>query len=176
MSKYVLEQLGKEHHRKGFKSGLESIDRYLKETARGHTEKGVSVTRVLVKQGSVPPKPILGFVTLSQVSVEAKSWDGTKKGLPTSPVPAVLLGRMGVAEKEQGKGISRMLVATACQLALAAIDACGGIGLVVDAANGDLIGFDEKFGFVRVEGRRLFLPTESLRVGARTDRGNGRTQ
>ena len=41
-------------------------------------------------------------------------------------VPAVLLGRMGVAEQEQGKGISRMLVATACQLALDAIDACGG--------------------------------------------------
>ena len=38
MSKFVLEQLGKEHNRKGFKSGLESVDRYLKETARGHTE------------------------------------------------------------------------------------------------------------------------------------------
>ena len=168
MSKFVLEQLGKERNRKGFKSGLESVDRYLKETARGHTEKGVSVTRVLVEQGSVLPKPILGFVTLSQVSVEAKSWDGAKKGLPASPVSAVLLGRMGVAEEEQGKGISRMLVATACQLALDAIDACGGIGLVVDAANDDLIGFYDKFGFVRVEGLRLFLPTESLRVGTRS--------
>jgi GNAT superfamily N-acetyltransferase len=168
MSKYVLEQLGKEHNRKGFESGLESVDRYLKETARGHTEKGVSVTRVLVEHDSIPPKPIVGFVTLSQVSVEARSWDGAKKGLPGSPVPAVLLGRMGVAEEAQGQGISRMLVATACQLALDAIDACGGIGLVVDAANEDLIGFYEQFGFVRVEGLRLFLPTESLRVGTRT--------
>lgn len=166
MSKYVLEKLGKEHDRKRFISGLDSIDRYLKETARGHTDKGVSVTRVLTKEEATPPKPILGFFTLSQISVEARTWQATK-GLPRSPVPAVLLGRMGVDQSEQGKGISRILVATACQLALDAIDACGGIGMVVDAANEDLIGFYEKFGFVRVDGRRLFLPGDSLRVKTR---------
>lgn len=168
MSAYVLERLDKEHDRKGFTSGRESIDRYLRETARGHTEKGVSITRVLVEETALPPKPILGFVTLSQISVEARLWDGTK-GLPRGPVPAVLLGRMGVATCAQGRGLSRMLVATAMQLALDALDACGGIGLVVDAASEDLIGFYEKFGFVRVEGLRLFLPAASLRVKARIE-------
>lgn len=28
---------------------MESIDRYLRKTAHGHTDKGVSLTRVLVK-------------------------------------------------------------------------------------------------------------------------------
>ena len=166
MSKYVLEKLSKEHDRKRFISGLDSIDRYLKETARGHTDKGVSVTRVLTEKEASPPKPILGFFTLSQISVEARTWQGTK-GLPHAPVPAVLLGRMGVDQSEQGKGISRILVATACQLALDALDACGGIGMVVDAANEALIGFHEKFGFVQVDGRRLFLPCDSLRVKTR---------
>lgn len=166
MYSFVLERLGSEHDRKGFTSGRDSIDRYLRETARGHTEKGVSITRVLVESDVKPPKPILGYVTLSQVLVEARAWDGTK-GLPHSSVPAVLLGRMGVAKDRQGEGLSRMLVSAAMQLALDAIDACGGIGLVVDAADQDLIGFYEKFGFVRVEGLRMFLPADSLRVKAR---------
>ncbi|MFV1996184.1 MAG: GNAT family N-acetyltransferase [Verrucomicrobiales bacterium] len=168
MSRYVLEPLAREHDRRAFHSGLESIDRYLKETARGHTEKGISVTRVLTPPDASPPKPILGFITLSQISVEARSWVGAK-GLPRSPVSAVLLGRMGVAEEEQGKGLSRMLVASACQLARDVIAACGGIGLVVDAANEDLIGFYEKFGFVRVEGLRMLLSKESLRVATRIE-------
>lgn len=166
MSAYVLERLGKEHDRKGFSSGLDLIDRYLRETARGHLEKGISVTRVLVAESASPPKPILGFITLSQISVEARSWDGTK-GLPGSPVSAVLLGRMGVAEAAQGRGLSRMLVAAACQLALDAIDACGGIGLGVDAASEELIRFYEEFGFVQVDGLRLFLPSAGMRLRAR---------
>lgn len=168
MSKYALERISRDHDRKRFVSGLDSIDRYLKETARRHTEKGVSVTRILIARTAKAPKPILGFFTLSQISVEARSWDGTK-GLPSSPVPAVLLGRMGVAGQEQGKGISGMLVATASQLALDAIDACGGIGMVVDAASEDLVGFYKMFGFVQVDGLRLFLPANSLRVQTRLD-------
>ena len=39
--------------------------------------------------------------------------------------------------------------------------------MVVDAANEVLLGFYEKFGFVRVDGRRLFLPCDSLRVKTR---------
>ncbi len=166
MSKYVLELLDKSHERKGFCSGLDTVDRYLKETARGHAEKNISVTRVLVERDAVSPKPIIGYFTLSQISVEAKGWAGAKKGLPMESVPAVILTRMAVAEGEQGKGISRMLVAIACQIALDAIDACGGIGMVVDAANEGLIGFYEKFGFVRIDELRLFLPKESLRIDA----------
>jgi len=62
-----------------------------------------------------------------------------------------------------------MLVASACQLAVDAINACGGIGMVVDAANEDLIGFYETFGFVQVEELRLFLPAKSLKVKTRIE-------
>jgi hypothetical protein len=74
---------------------------------------------------------------------------------------------MGVAVDRQREGISRILVAAASQLALDATDACGGIGLVVDAADENPVAFYEKFGFRRVDGLRLFLPTESLRVKTR---------
>lgn len=55
MSSYALELLADGHDQAGFASGLETVDRYLRETARGHMLKGVSVTRVLVEGGALPP-------------------------------------------------------------------------------------------------------------------------
>ena len=94
MSRFVLELLDKSHDRKGFTCGLESIDDYLRKTARGHTEKGVSLTRVLVEVNAVAPKPILGYFALTPIMVEAAGWPEVPKGLPKNPVGAVLLGRM----------------------------------------------------------------------------------
>jgi GNAT superfamily N-acetyltransferase len=166
MSGFVLEPLGRDHDREGFDSGLASVDEYLRRTARGHGKKEISRTRVLVPDGAEPPKPIAGFVTLTQVAVDARAWTGSPKGLPSTPTPAILLGRMAVAKSMQGKGLSRMLVSSALQLALDASEACGGLGLLVDAASEDLIGFYEKFGFRRIaEGSlRMFLPTQKLRL------------
>lgn len=86
MESYALEILADCHDRAGFTSGLESVDRYLRETARGHLAKGVSVTRVLVEADSPSPKTILGFFTLSSITVNAKDWPGSPKGLPKHPL------------------------------------------------------------------------------------------
>ena len=167
MSSYALEILAGCHSRGEFVSGLESVDRYLRETARCHLEKGVSVTRVLVAAAATPPKAVLGFFTLSNITVEAKEWPGVPKGLPRQAVSAVLLGRLAVAKSAHGRGIGSMLVATACQLARETIARTGGVGLVVDAANEDIVGFYTKYGFLRVasDSLRMFLPAVSLETG-----------
>ena len=167
MSSYALEILAGCHSLGEFVSGLESVDRYLRETARSHLEKGVSVTRVLVAAEAMPPKAVLGFFTLSNITVEAREWPGVPKGLTRQAVSAVLLGRLAVAKSAHGQGIGSMLVATACQLARETIARTGGVGLVVDAANEDIIGFYMKYGFRRVasESLRMFLPAVSLETG-----------
>ena len=164
MSRYALELLDKTHDRKRFECGLESIDRYLKEIARGHTERGVSLTRVLVDAEAKPPKPILGYFALTPCLVEAAGWPEVPKGLPKNPVGAILLGRMGVDVSAQGQGIAARLIALARAITFDSLRATGGIGMVVDAAHGDLISFYERHGFRRVSDRsmRLFLPTTSL--------------
>jgi GNAT superfamily N-acetyltransferase len=164
MSRFALELLDATHDRKGFSCGLESIDRYLNETARGHTEKGVALTRVLVPADASPPKAILGFFTLAPCMVEAHGWPAVPKGLPRNPVGAVLLARMGVAAAFHGQGVATRMLALARAIASDSLRATGGIGLVVDAATGDLIAFYKKFGFVAIsaDSRRLFLPTRSL--------------
>ena len=164
MSSYVLELLDASHERVGFFSGLDSVDRYLRETARGHMEKGVSVTRVLVEAEAEAPKPVLGYFTLSNITVEAREWPGAPKGLPRQAVSAVLLGRLAVTQGAHGRGIGSMLVATARQLARETIARTGGVGLVVDAANEEIVKFYVRYGFRRVapEGHRMFLPAASL--------------
>ncbi len=65
------------------------------------------------------------------------------------------------------KGIGSMLVATARQLARETIARTGGVGLVVDAANEEIVGFYARYGFRRVapDGLRMFLPAASLEGG-----------
>jgi GNAT superfamily N-acetyltransferase len=165
MSAYDLELLSDRHDRSGFHCGKESLERYLRETAKGHLLKGVSVTRVLIESGVTAPIPILGYFTLTTILAEAANWPGAVKGLPGMPVPVVLLGRLAVALDWQGKGIARLLLAAAREIAASSMHGTGGIGLAVDAADKELVGFYEKYGFKRLsdESLRLFLPLSSLR-------------
>lgn len=164
MSAFDLELLGEEHDRKGFCCGSESLERYLRETARGHLTKGVSITRVMVERSAVRPKPILGYFTLTSTLAKAVDWPGAAKGLPSMPLPIVLLGRLAVATDWQGRGIGKLLLAAAREIAAASMRGAGGVGLAVDPADVSLIPFYAKYGFVRVEEHslRMFLPLGSL--------------
>jgi GNAT superfamily N-acetyltransferase len=164
MSGFDLELLSDEHDRKGFRCGSESLERYLRETAKGHLTKGVSITRVMVERNARKSKPVLGYFTLTCTLANAAAWPGAAKGLPSMPVPIVLLGRLAVAEHWQGKGIARLLLAAAREIAAKSMRGAGGVGLAVDPADEGLVDFYSKYGFVRVEedSLRMFLPLDSL--------------
>jgi GNAT superfamily N-acetyltransferase len=164
MSVFDLELLSDDHDRKGFRCGSESLNRYLRETAKGHFAKGVSITRVMVESNTSKPKPILGYFTLTSTLAKAANWPGTAKGLPAMPVPIVLLGRLAVAEAWQGRGIARLLLAAAREIAARSMRGAGGVGMAVDPADDELVAFYTKYGFIRVEEQslRMFLPLDSL--------------
>jgi GNAT superfamily N-acetyltransferase len=164
MFAYDLELLSADHDRKAFRCGKESLEIYLRETAKGHLNKGISITRVLVESSTIGPKPILGYFTLTTILIEAANWPGTAKGLPALPVPVILLGRLAVAETWQRRGIAALLLAAARQISATSLKGTGGIGLAVDAAEEALVPFYQKYGFKRISDSslRLFLPTRSL--------------
>lgn len=164
MSGFDLELLSEDHDRQGFLCGSESLDPYLRETARGHLAKGVSITRVLIERGARKSKPVLGYFTLTGTLAKASDWPGAAKGLPAMPVPIVLLGRLAVAEDWQGRGIARLLLAAAREIAAGSMRGAGGAGLAVDPADEKLVAFYAKYGFKRVEDTalRMFLPLDSL--------------
>ena len=76
----------------------------------------------------------------------------------------MLLGRLAVAGDWQGRGIARLLLAAAREIAASSMHGAGGVGLAVDPADEELIAFYAKYGFRRVEEQslRMFLPLESL--------------
>ncbi|MFT4176865.1 MAG: GNAT family N-acetyltransferase [Luteolibacter sp.] len=165
MSAYDLEILADHHDRGNFRCGKESLDRYLKQTAKGHLLKGVSVTRVLIEREAPRPSLILGYFTLTTIVAEAANWPGVSKGLPDMTVPLVLLGRLAVSLEWQEKGLARLLLAAAREISATSMRGTGGIGLAVDAADEELVGFYQKHGFQRLSDQslRLFLPLASLR-------------
>jgi GNAT superfamily N-acetyltransferase len=164
MSGFDLELLSDDHDRKKFRCGSESLERYLRETAKSHLTKGVSITRVMVERNAQKPKPILGYFTLTSTLAKAANWPGTVKGLPGMPVPIVLLGRLAVAEDWQGRGIARLLLAAAREISAGSMRGAGGVGLAVDPADEQLLAFYAEYGFIRVEEQslRMFLPLDSL--------------
>lgn len=164
MSEFDLELLSDDHDRKGFRCGKESLERYLQETAKGHLTKGVSITRVLVERNSRKPKPVLGYFTITSTVATAAKWPRVAKGLPSMPLPLVLLGRLAVAEGWHGQGIARLLLAAARQIAAASMRGAGGIGMAVDPADEELVAFYANYGFRRVDDKslRMFLPLDSL--------------
>ena len=94
MSGFDLELLSDDHDRKKFRCGSESLERYLRETAKSHLTKGVSITRVMVERNAQKPKPILGYFTLTSTLAKAVNWPGTAKGLPGKFSVKVMLGLM----------------------------------------------------------------------------------
>lgn len=159
-----IELLDATHDRAGFDSGVDALHRYLKETARQHIGKGVSMTWVAVDEQATAPKPVLGFFTLSLCQVVA---DGVPpewaKKLPRQ-IPAMRLGRLAIASEEQGKGLGKVLLVEA-MMRVAKIGAlAGGIGLLVDAKDEDAARFYRHFGFEPTPGQPLvlFLPMQTI--------------
>lgn len=65
----IIEQLDASHDRESFDCGSEPLNRFLRQVARQDNERGVARTFVMVDAGSEPPKPILGFFSLSAFEV-----------------------------------------------------------------------------------------------------------
>ena len=154
----------KKHHRKGFCSGNESLDNYLKKHLNQGVKKELVKAYVLAdEQGKV-----LGYYTLSSSSV---SWsdipDSLAKKLPRYPIPAVLIGRMATDEnaRESGARVGSKLLVHALKQALVAADTIGVLCVIVDAKP-EAVGFYSRFGFQRLKQDdecRLYLPVQTIK-------------
>src|SRR5438093_4345112 len=69
-------------------------------------------------------------------------------GLPAYPVGMVLLARLAVDRREQGKGVGALLLAEALRKAVAAGEAAAARLVVIDAIDDEAVRFYHRFGFV----------------------------
>lgn len=161
MREFLL--LGRHHDRNGFDCGEEALNKYLRETARQHVEKGIAKTFVYVDTDN--PGEILGYFTL--VVCETLTEGLPEKIAHKLPgmAPAARLGRLAVSKKHQGQKIGTLLMAEVIQRILSLDESFGVIGLLVDAKTIQAKKFYAGFGFVELHGRplKLFLPLQTLR-------------
>jgi GNAT superfamily N-acetyltransferase len=159
----VIEPLGRQHKRDGFRCGIESLDIYLRRQATQDVKRRIS--RVFVARDPVDTARILGYYTLSSLSIDLSALpDHTARRLPRHPIPAALIGRLGVDGSAQGKGIGKFLLANAIKRTLAVSDDIAIYAMVVDAVDRDAESFYLRYGFSLLSraGNRLFLPLKSL--------------
>lgn len=110
-----IELLDATHDRNGFDCGEQPLNHYLQQIALQHIEKGISKTYVLVDETADPPKPLLGFFTLSLCQVLGEELPSKwAKKLPRR-IPAVKLGRLAVAKTSQGTGLAKAILAEALE-------------------------------------------------------------
>ena len=136
---------------------------YLQKQARQDVKRHVS--RVFIAAETDRPKKVVGYYTLSSLSIELNQMpEELSRKLPKHPIPAVLIGRLAVDQSAQGKGVGKMLLADAVKRVLVVSDEIAIYAIVVDAINHDAQKFYENFGFTLLsnDSHRMFLAIKSI--------------
>ncbi len=147
------------HDRAGFTCGEPSLDAYLRQQAVQHHRDGIATTHALVDPAA--PGPVWGYYTLSAAQLLLTDLrEADRRRLPRYPVPAVRMGRLAVATREQGKGCGEFLLAHAVARCLGLRGRLGVRMLLVDALHDKAGGFYRAYGFraANEQTRVLYLP------------------
>ncbi len=156
---HPIEPLNSRHDRSNFTCGIESLDRYLKQQASQDLRRRVATVYVMVLPDT---SSVIGYYTLSAFGVETGLLPETlTRRLPRYPtLPAILLGRLALDERYQGKGLGEFLLMNALRRSLVASQEIAAVLIVVDAINDSARRFYERVGFTRLsdDASRLFLP------------------
>lgn len=139
-----IEKLRREHAVDAFDCGREELNRFLLRYALQNQQAGASQTYVGYADGE-----IVGFYTLAvgQVS-HAEAPERVTRGLARHAVPIMLLARLAVDRRWQGKGIGEALLKDAMQRTLQAADIAGIRAFAVHAKDENARRFYEHFDFI----------------------------
>jgi GNAT superfamily N-acetyltransferase len=161
-TEFLIEPLGT-HDRAGFACGEPALDRYFRQQAGQDQARGVAAIFVATDTTS---GALVGFYTLSAAIILAADLPpDLTRGLPRYPeLPAILLGRMAVAQQHQGRGLGRLVVGDALHRC-ASQETVGALFLIVDAKDDDLVSYYRELGFLSIsdQPQRLCYPLSDLR-------------
>lgn len=150
----------KKHDRQSFDCGVEALNLYLQKFANQDQKR--SLTRVYVLSDK---KEIIGYYSISAHSVLRDNLPEKQNVGGYNSLPFLLLGRLAVDKKYQGKGYGDALIIHAFHITVHAAEQIGVMGMVVDAINDKAVSFYEGFGFKRLSGttNRLALPLSIIK-------------
>jgi GNAT superfamily N-acetyltransferase len=139
-----IEKLRRVHTVEGFDCGQEALNRFLIRYAFQNQQAGASQTYVALADAE-----ILGYYTLVVGQVEHEGApERLKRGLARHPVPIMLLARLAIARRWQGKGLGAGLLKDAILRTLEAADIAGIRAFAVHAKDDTAKAFYERFDFI----------------------------
>jgi predicted N-acetyltransferase YhbS len=146
-----VEALREDHSLNDFASGVEPLDRWLRQSAWTAAAAGTAATYVLCRGDRV-----VGYYALAMSSVaHAGAPARLRRGMP-EPVPVVLLARLALDLTERGTGLGGDLLIDALRRCVRGAREFGARAVVVDAVDSDAAAFYRHFGFLELEGQRLW--------------------
>lgn len=158
---YRLETLQREHPRRRFHCGEESVDDWIRTKALQNQRKHLSVTKVLLD----PSGTIAGFYTLAigQADFGDLPPEVIRK-LPRRALPVVVLAWLGVSTDHQSQGLGRLLLAQALRDCHGAGQTFAFVAVILDCVNDSAKAFYQRWDFEEIPGSpyRLYLSARRL--------------
>jgi len=135
-------KLNSSHQVEGFDSGNDQLNHWLKNRALKNELEGASRTYVLCVDEAV-----VGYYCLANGAVgQATATGRVRRNMP-DPIPVMVIGRLAVDRRWQGKGIGKALIRDAILRTLQAAEIAGIRAILVHAISEDAKQFYQKCGF-----------------------------
>ncbi len=146
-NKYTVQPLDKQmHDRAAFSSGVDSLDRFLKQQATQDAKKNICQTYVLCEPSS---PTILGYYTLSSSSIQLTHLaPDLARRLPRyESFPTMLLVRLALDQQYQRRGLGGILLLDALAQCCSISQRVGVLAVIVDALDDTAGQFYLHYGF-----------------------------
>ena len=168
MSKWTIEQLGRDHLRDTFDCGKPPLNVFLRTLVSQYEKRDLGRTYVACPTGE---KRVVGYYTIASgaIAYDALPAKGSAK-LPKHPVPVVLIARLAVDHSVHGQGLGGWLLRDALNRCVDLADALGIHAVAVEAIDPEAKAFYERYGFIPQldSGLHLFLPVATIRAASKT--------
>lgn len=161
MSLRPPEPLSADHDLQGFACGRPSLDDWLKERALKNQASGASRTYVVCEGNAV-----VAYYCLATGAVAARQAPGKVRRNMPDPIPAMVLGRLAVDTRMQGRCLGRALLKDAILRTLKAAEIAGIRCLLVHALDEPAADFYRRNGFLDspiIDPLVLMLPLDTAR-------------
>jgi predicted N-acetyltransferase YhbS len=145
-------ELNSDHAIGSFDCGVPDLNSWLRKSALRNQKENTSRTFVLTEG-----QKVVAFYCLATASTERESLPNSKQRNSPRDVPLISLGRLAVAIEFQGLGIGALLLRDAIARSLAATEHVSAKFMRVDAKDGDVAKFYERFGFTADPSNHLSL-------------------
>ena len=130
------------HDLTNFQSGNVALDDWLRRRAHANQASGASRTYVVAENARV-----VGYYCLASGALDLAQAPGAiRRNLP-DPIPVVVLGRLAVDHRWQGRGLGVALLQDSVLRAMQAAAIMGIRGMLVHAISVEAKAFYERYGF-----------------------------